>query len=118
MVAAGCRPPSCARCGSPPLGCVIPEGGTWTGTPARARLAVKVRSEEDTSPSGRQMDQFYYDWCYDETTPESMRTSRQLGLCDRDCCACDWRLAGAAYVTAPNGWIGASVGWPWVLFWE
>jgi hypothetical protein len=64
------------------------------------------------------MDQFYCDWCYDETTPESMSTSSQLGLCDRDCCACDRCLARAAYVTAPNGWIGASVGWPWVLFSE
>ena len=60
---------------------------------------------------GRLMDQFYCDWCYDEMTPESMARSRQLGLCDRDCCACDRCLDRMAYGAPPKGWARRPQGW-------
>jgi hypothetical protein len=56
-------------------------------------------------PAVRQMEQTYCDWCYDELSAESMAKSRELGLCDLDCCACDDCLDAAAYQTAPKGWV-------------
>lgn len=61
--------------------------------------------------SGRLMNQFYCDWCYDEMTPESMARSRQLGLCDQDCCACDRCLDRMAYTDAPKRWAHRAQGW-------
>ena len=58
-------------------------------------------------PSGRYMQQEFCDWCFDELSAESMATSRALGLCDLDCCACDRCLRVSAFLTAPNGWTGA-----------
>ena len=58
-------------------------------------------------PCGRYMEQEVCDWCFDELSAESMATSRDLALCDLDCCACDRCLRVSAFLTAPNGWTGA-----------
>ena len=58
-------------------------------------------------PAGRYMEQEFCDWCFDELSAESMALSRELGLCDVDCCACDRCLEVSAFLTAPKGWTGA-----------
>ncbi len=55
-------------------------------------------------PAGRYMEQEFCDWCFDELSAESMALSRELGLCDVDCCACDRCLEVSAFLTAPKGW--------------
>ncbi len=55
-------------------------------------------------PAGRYMEQEFCGWCFDELSAESMALSRELGLCDVDCCACDRCLEVSAFLTAPKGW--------------
>src|SRR6478752_6558617 len=63
-------------------------------------------------PAGRYMDQEFCDWCFDELSAESMALSRELGLCDVDCCACDRCLEVSAFLTAPKGWTGRGTATP------